>query len=306
MPPRRSRMHRTRTSKHLALTPRDLEILKALCRYRHLRSTYLHAFVGGESEKRFKERLGDLFHEGYLDRPTEQWRFADSRCLPVVHELGKGGREVLTATAVPVPGAIMWLRNGPYRQFEHSLMTCEVLASIELEMRERPDLRFIPWPEILAKAPEGTRRADRPYQLPAGDGLASVTPDAIFGIEYQRDGRKVFRFFAFEADRATMPIVRTSGNGTSYLSKLASYRYILARDSHRVRLGIPNLLVLTVTTDQARCDELVRRFDEQNGEGPQYLFRAVGNGFATFARPLQALLVQPWERPGLPPLRIDQ
>ena len=66
-------MRRTRTGKRIELTQRDIDIFKLLRQYRYLRSTYIHAFVGGASETRFKERLGNLFHEGYLDRPSQQW-----------------------------------------------------------------------------------------------------------------------------------------------------------------------------------------------------------------------------------------
>lgn len=301
---RRSRMHRTRTGKRLALTDRDLEIFRALQRYRFLRSTYLHAFAGGSSEKRFVERLGDLFHEGYLDRPAQQWRFADARCLPVVYELGKGGRETLMAMDTSSPDPVTWFRDGPHRQFEHSLMVCEVLASIELGMRRRPDLRFIPWPEILAKAPESTRQSDKPYLLSSGN--ETVIPDAIFGLEYRRDGQNAFRFFALEADRGTMPIARASFRGTSMLTKLVAYQTLLATEIHRSRWGIPNLLVLTVTTNQSRCAELIRQFGQQSGAGPQFLFCAVGPLTSALARPRAELLSEPWARPGLSSLYIDK
>src|ERR1700733_15568351 len=93
MTARRSRMKRSSAAKRIALTARDIEIFQLLRRYRYLRSTYLHAFAGGASATRFKERLGDLFHEGYLDRPERQWKFAGSRYQPAIHELGaEGGR----------------------------------------------------------------------------------------------------------------------------------------------------------------------------------------------------------------------
>ena len=80
-------MKRTSTGKRIELTERDLAIFALLERYRYLRSTFIHAFAGGASETRFKERLGDLYHEGgYLDRPKAQWQFADARYMPVVYE----------------------------------------------------------------------------------------------------------------------------------------------------------------------------------------------------------------------------
>jgi hypothetical protein len=94
-PTRRSRMRRTRTGKRIELTDRDLEIFRWLARYRYLPSTYIHAFVGGASETRFKERLGDLYHEGYLDRPRRQWEMANCRHRPVIHELDTGATRIL-------------------------------------------------------------------------------------------------------------------------------------------------------------------------------------------------------------------
>jgi hypothetical protein len=301
---RRSRMHRVRTGKSLALTPRDLEIFRTLCRYRFLRSTYLHAFVGGASEKRFKERLGDLFHEGYLDRPAEQWRFADARCLPVEHELGKGGREAVATVAESKAEAITWLRDGPHQQFEHSLMICEVLASIELEIREHPDLRFIPWPEILAKAPESTRQSVQPYQLPAGDEQASVVPDAIFGIEYRGNGRKAYRFFAVEADRGTMPIVRTDKRKTSLAAKLSAYREATSQGSHQAHWGVPNLLVLVVTLSSSHQENLLKSVTGVDGGNTAILFQSVA-ATELPAGPSNSFLLEPWDRTGYPPLAIN-
>lgn len=302
MSQRRSRMHRTRTGKSLALTSRDMEIFRILGRYRFLRSTYLHAFVGGDSEKRFKERLGDLFHEGYLDRPKEQWRFADSRFMPVVHELGYGGRAAI-ATAGGEPAPITWLQNGPHRQFEHSLMICEVLASIELAIRHRRDLRFIAWSEILAKAPEYTRQSAKPYLLTAGEGI-SVAPDALFGIEYQRDGRRSYRFFALEADRGTMPLVRANKNQTSYLGKLAAYREIIERGVPKACLRVPNLLVLTVTTNDARIADMVAQSTSCTCGSAAFLFKAVHPG--TLSAPATKFVLEPWQRAGQPALVIGR
>jgi len=282
-------MHRTRTGKRLALTERDLEIFRNLRRYRFLRSTYLHAFVSGASEKRFVERLGDLFHEGYLDRPVEQWRFADARCRPVVYELGKGGLEAVGAESDA--DAVTWLRHGPHRQFEHSLMICEILASMELATRGRDDIRFIPWPEILAKAPEATRRSAKPYTLSVAGG-ESVIPDALFGLEYRHDGRKSYRFFALEADRGTMPVVRTGKPGTSVLAKLETYRAFLAQEGYRRSLGVPNLLVLTVTASETRCNEITERCAAQRAEWRPFLFRA----FSRKVTPDCELLFKPWLR----------
>ncbi len=163
-------MQRTKSGRRIELSDRDMEIFKLLARYRYLRSTYIHAFVGGASETRFKERLGDLYHEGYLDRPAQQWEFADARCRPVVHELGSGGARVLHDVRDGTEQARTPLTTSAHRQFRHSLMICEALASMELGVRLGDSLRFIPWPEILARAPEATRASPAPFRLPVSTG----------------------------------------------------------------------------------------------------------------------------------------
>src|SRR6185312_5424771 len=167
---RRSRMRRTRTGKRIELTTRDIEMFKLLDRYRYLRSTFIHAFVGGRSKTRCKERLGHLYHEGgYLDRPQQQWQFANSRHMPVVYDNAEGATRVLHECGVLNDGhetAHGCNGAGPHRQFPHALMICEILASIELSARADPNLRFISWREILAKAPEHTRRSPHPFRIP--------------------------------------------------------------------------------------------------------------------------------------------
>src|SRR5216684_8803878 len=83
---RRLRFHRKRTGKAIAPTERDVAIFRLLQRYRYLRSTFIHAFVGG-NQKRLVERLGDLFHEGYLNRPFQQWQAFNARYTPAIYEL---------------------------------------------------------------------------------------------------------------------------------------------------------------------------------------------------------------------------
>lgn len=300
--PRRSRMQRTRTGKRIALTDRDLEIFRLMARYRYLSSAYIYAFVGGASETRFKERLGDLFHEGFLDRPERQWEMASCRHRPVIHEIGTGASRVLEEQGI-VEEPRTWLRAAATRQFAHSLMTCEILASIEIGIRRHPGLRFIPWPEILAKAPAETRMSAAPFRFPASTSSGEIVPDGLFGLEYAANGVKAYRFFAVEADRGTMPVIRSDSSQTSCVGKLAAYREFLLRRGYKGHLGIPNLLVLLITTGSHRLDEILRRFGDQAGGGSAFLFKAIEPSELCF--PTTKLIFDSWLRIGAAPLRID-
>ncbi len=296
-------MRRTRTGKRIELTERDLAIFTLLGQYRYLRSTYIHAFVGGASETRFKERLGDLFHEGYLDRPSQQWEFADARHAPVVYENGAGAERALRAAGIAAEDRRTFLSETGHRQFLHSLMICEALASVDLALRARPDLRLIGWPEILGRAPEATRSSPAPLRLPLPSGCFLV-PDGLFGIEYDTASAKTYRFFALEADRGTMPVARSDPGQTSYLGKLAAYRTAIERGAHKTHWGIPNLLVLTLTNRGTRMAEMLRQLGGGDGTSAAFLFKAVPG--AELRRPTPRLLVEPWERADMPPLRIGE
>jgi len=296
-------MHRTRTGKRLELTARDIEIFKLLRQYRYLRSTYIHPFVGGASATRFKERLGDLFHEGYLDRPAEQWQFADARCRPAVYENGKGSAQALRACGIILDGSSTFLGDSGHRQFLHSLMICEVLASIDLGVRANPNLRLIAWPEILERAPEVTRSSPTPYRAAVPSG-GYLVPDGLFGLEYVQGATKAYRFFALEADRGTMPIVRSNPNQTSLMGKIAAYRQIIAQRVHKTHWGVPNLLVLTITASEARMGGMIERLKGQAEESPAFLFKAMDA--SSLVTPVPGVLLAPWARAGHPPLRIDE
>jgi hypothetical protein len=178
-------------------------------------------------------------------------------------------------------------------------MICECLASIELAARATLGLRFIPWSEILARAPEAVRSCPLPYRIPGPSG--AVVPDGLFGLEYSSDARRMYRFFALEIDRGTMPIARTTERQTSLLAKFDAYRAIIADGLFKRHLGVSTFLVLTLMTDGHRMQETERRLG-QCGDNAQLLFKAVAP--ALLANPLASLLHEPWTRPGLSALGI--
>ncbi len=294
-------MRRTASGKRIELSTRDIEIFRLLGMYRYLPSTYIHAFVGGASETRFKERLGDLFHEGFLDRPERQWELPNARYVPAVYELGGRARRVLEERYQLAAEPRTFLSALAHRQFSHSLLICACLASFDLATRERRDLRFIAWPEILARAPEATQASTMPFHIPLPGG--ALIPDGLFGLEYRSGGGSAYRFFALEIDRGTMPIARSKAGQTSYLGKIAAYRDLAAQGLHKSHWGISSLFVLTLTTGEVRAKEILRRLKGRPENSPAFLFKAIGGG-ATH-KPQPELLIEPWERAGLSPLRID-
>ena len=328
LPKRRSRMHRVATSKHLQFTERDIEILRLLSRYRYLRSSHLQALIGGKSHKRFIERLGHLYHEGgYVDRPAQQWQAINARYMPAVYELGDAGERFLIEQGALDEGCPVFLRKGrqgAVRQYSHDLMICDILASLEIGIRADRNMRFVSWQEILAnpKMPDATRAAVNPLALPVSVTCTSsrtgaveqwdrpLVPDALFGVEYSLEGRKTYRFFALEADRNTEPILRGNLRQTSYLRKILQYREVAARKMYLTRFGLPNFLVLNVTTNEQHMRNIMQAVAELiDGKGCPYLLFKTMPSLASFEKappPTPYILTAPWQRAGHPDFRIDQ
>ena len=197
---------------------------------------------------------------------------------------------------------------GAQRQFAHTLMTCEVLASIELATIADPNLRFISAREILTKAPERTRNSSHPFRIPCGlsSDVTCVIPDGLFGLGYLDSGKKSYRFFALEVDRGTMPVVRSRKDQTSYLAKLLAYREVLSQETHKSNFGLPNLFVLTVTTSEIHLQNMLSVFEHRIGGSTAFLFKPLKeeNFLGGMRKPEPTLLASPWHRVGQPPQGI--
>jgi len=312
---RRSRMRRKQTGKRIELSPRDLDIFQALNRYRYLCSNFLFALVGGASETRFKERLTDLYHEaGYIDRPEQQWQFARCRSLPVIYELTDAGAGVLREQRGIAQDSPLFGQDhgGGSRQFAHAVMIADIMSSVEFGVRQDPSLRLISWREILAKAPEQTHRMQRPFEIPVSisysfprtgkieQAATTILPDALFGLEYRGASAPTYRFFALEADRGTMPVFRGNLTQSSYLKKVLAYREIGAQKLYQSHLGLPNLLVLTVTTSSRHQNTIMEVVQELEGGSKIFLFKTLSSlgGIQLALSSAPQMLTEPWLRVG--------
>ena len=283
---------------------------------RYLRSTYIHAFVGGDKTKLI-ERLDKLYHEsGYLDRPAQQLESFSARHQPAVYKNTPNAEKVLRAEGrfhSERPMRVGPERNGEQRQFHHALMICDILASIELATKATIRLRYIGCDEILAKAPGATRNASAPLQFPVS--IAHVfswgrrervdlrlAPDGLFGLEYGSAGAKSYRFFALEADRATILVSRKNLRQSSYLRKILGYREILARKLYKTHLGIPNLIVPAVASSEPHMHNIVRLAGEicEDTLAKTFLFKTIPRS----SEPVQDMLSAPWHRPRRDPCDI--
>jgi hypothetical protein len=253
---RRSRFRRTRTGKIIQLTDRDIEILRWLYRYRFLRAPQLVAFLKPKSEKRFIERLGDLYHEtGLIDRPKAQWRSFDARYSPIIYELSVKGQKHLEALGALSQRATSLARRGrpgSMLQFDHAMMIVDATVEVELETITAPDQRFVPVDEILERAPDTTSSASKPLAIPVtirpcpelpalkAPYSTHIVPDGLYGIEYLIDREKRYRFWALECENRS-PTWRSKTGFSNTAMKQAAYDALIRSGQHRKVWGIPNL-----------------------------------------------------------------
>lgn len=279
--PRRPRFERAPV-RPMILTPRDLDILRAVYRHRLLRSTQLIALLDGSRQATLR-RLQLLFHHGYLDRPPMQLDWYARGSEPLVYALGNRGAEVLEDEGVARPRGVRWdtkNRNVSRVFLHHTLAVAEVMVAFEAACRSREGVQFIPPEEVLAGAPEATRRLRLPFrwQVEVREGekihRLGVEPDRVFGLRFvnEPEGRQHAYFF-LEADRSTMPVARRGLGQTSFRRKLLAYRETWRQGLHRAHLGIPNFRVLTVTMSRERVGHLVAACRSLSGGGSRlFLF----------------------------------
>jgi len=158
------------------------------------------------------------------------------------------------------------------------------MVAIEIECREAGNKRIISREEILAHAPEHTRRKRDPFRWQTRINWnnewheIAIVPDAVFGIEYtdKPDGKNKAYFFV-EIDRGTMPILRRDIRQTSFARKMHSYADTYERKLHVEHFGIKNFRVLTVTTSEERIDTMIGAFESEVADvapAGMFLFRS--------------------------------
>ena len=279
---RRARFRRD-APQPIRITQDDIAIVRHVARHRFLRSTHLIQLLERRSPKKMLERLAALYHNSYLDRPRAQLDYyATAGSAPLVYAIGNRGAELLSELDGIPRAKIDWTdknRSAGRLYIEHTLLTADLAVALEIAQHRQPGVRLIEARDILAAAPEATRAAKNPWALPArivhGDTTHDirVIPDKVFGLDFT-EARKRSYFFV-EADRATMPVMRSHPRQTSFHAKILAYLAGGGSDNaHGKRLGIGNFRVLTITTSQERIEtmiEAVKRATRGAGSN-QFLF----------------------------------
>jgi DNA-binding Lrp family transcriptional regulator len=257
MPNKRSpRFKRASTVPSIQLTKRDREIIWLVHRHRFLRSHQIVALLDASSQQVLR-RLKLLYHHGFLTRPRAQLEYYErGGTRPMVYGLGNKGRKLLERElGVTVSGSKN--DDGVGRMFlEHAILVSDVMVSIELACRKSSGVRLL-YEDQFALQSEQNQFQWRVKVRDHGITLG-VVPDRVFALEYADHGGQMQRvYFFLEADRGTMPVVRSGLTQTSFYRKLLAYEATWTQKVHHRKLGIHRFRVLTVTTNAMRVTSLL-------------------------------------------------
>lgn len=245
-------------ARRMVLSEPDYLTFEAINRHGPLPTHYLYQFTKHlrKDYSQLQNRLTDFYNgtqtqRPYLVRPPQQFASFEARYQHIVYDLASKAKIALAERGTLA-------RYSPKRidPFLHQLMGACVAASIELSAPLK-GLRYIPREEILTHPKcRAALQAGNPMAIPLlGIGnRSSLMPDDLFGLEYPGPG---FRFFAVEIDRNTESIERRSLDQNAFGRKVAGYLQILRNQAYRDWWGIPNLHILTVTTNATHARNII-------------------------------------------------
>jgi hypothetical protein len=240
------------------LTERDCDIIRLVHRHRFLRSDQIVALVGG-SQQQILRRLQLLYHHGYLERPRAQIQYYErGGSRTIAYGLGnKGGVLLKQELGIAVHPDSWSNKNYVFGRvyLEHALLVSDVMVAVELACRKYGSVKIIYEDELalpMDHQPFGWR-----VTIQSGLKLG-VIPDRVFALEFSdASGSNQRVHFFLEADRGTMPVMRSGLKQTSFYRKLLAYEATWTQKVHQRKLGIHRFRVLTVTTNAMRVTSLL-------------------------------------------------
>lgn len=285
------------------VTEELLDLLELLTRYKYLRSSFIGELLG-VGNRALNYRLKLRREQGYIHRPTEQLRGYNNLWSPRIHSITKKGEQLLIdhdRHPLRVTQLDRKPTYWPAKNFAHSMMICDTLASIELGLKDT-GCRLIPWTEIVERATN-----EDPLRLPftfthEGKHVSSkLVPDGLFGIQYP-DGTA--SFFALETEHG-QPLTRSHFGSGSTKKKLLAYKAISDSKTFK-QTGATNMRVLVVAPTAQRSTNMAQLATELFGSTNLFLFHPIPVQEIIFKAPppFPDLVSSKWQRAGMEPVPL--
>lgn len=296
--PRRSRYKTLSKAKRspLILQERDIDIARLVHEHYQLNSHHIRAMVRGLNvpsgrtqwnEKKITERLPQLCDHGILEKIKSAYEFTNALHRPDCYQLGLTGAKILRQRGLLNENThriVAKNREGQFVSLPHRIMINDIWVSVQLAVREYPELNLIHPTDIVRAAPEATRRKNNPFEVPSHARYrhprsgaehsvsTGIVPDKLFGLHNTSTGTQLF--VMLEVHR-TVPLTDANPNRKTVLKTLAAYRRMNVRPMHseakptyQQHFGIPNMLVLWATTSDTKAANILSLVDHlTDGKG---------------------------------------
>ncbi len=261
----RPRRKRSGNPPPFQLTDRDLDILRAVARYRFLHSSHIRQLIEG-SDKNIANRLKGLFEHAYLDRPECQYDFyrpGGGSSLAVYALSDKGARILSHHDRLEYGARVSWAHKNRKvgRPFlEHTLAISDFAVGLSVAVAANPVVDLCDGPALLARLPATQRDAAKPYRLSVPVIFKStrqtigIEPDYAYSLGFPAAGRRAY--FLVEIDRGTMPVERSDITQSSMLRKFLAYGAVWRSKLHTSAFGWRNFRVLVVTNSAERAQNM--------------------------------------------------
>ena len=264
-PTRLPRYMRADAKLHLALTHRDLYILRLVESFRLMTSEQICALTEGSAQGILR-RLQKLFHTGYLDRLPRKFVHGGGSAKMIYAITNRGISALQKEGLIQNPSNTD--RNAKNsdlhdRFVDHRLLISQIRATFMLACRKRKDVQFLFWRE-------GRQIQDSiEVALPNRYATVPVAADGFFGLRSAK-GRTNY---LVEADCGSMSCKR-------FTLKLKGFAAYYKEKKHTDKFGIKNFRVLSVASGREHCRNLVKAAaaEEDVREHPKrFLFTAEEN-----------------------------
>lgn len=264
---------RTGTPIPLQITGRDLEILRAVHRYRYLRTGQVKRLLFPESTtlQSARRRLRKLAHPGwrYLIRIGRAGQ-AGATAPEAAFCLATAGADLLGSCGdelIPYPRG---RSGGGPLYLEHALALSEFRLALELGLRADPDLRlhrFVHEEELKTHLRRGlSKDAYKLFHLfrhPRSGQEYVVHPDALIVLA-AGETAAARRLFFLEIDRGSEALRLVA-------DKVTGYRLLKESGAFRKFGDFADFLVLLVTNSERRADNLRKAFTDVPGEADVWI-----------------------------------
>jgi len=264
------------------LQERDLKIIQLVYVNRFLSSDLIAALIPG-SRQGILRRLCLLFHAGYLDRPREQVKPFQPGSGPMVYALGNKGADLLhDVLGIPRDKVDWTTKNREAKNvfLDHSLMVSTFMASLKLAFARHGGIEIIEQERIIQGEPVLKVNISREFKGKVQNLRYDLVPDALFGLHFLEEAPNRNRaFYLLEADRATMPIVRSNFFRSAFFKKMLGYKHSRMTGAFKA-FGFENPRILTLTTSQERISNMIeacRGMYEDGKASGMFLFSLASN-----------------------------